>query len=601
LETLIDQRFRANRNIANNRAVKAYADIIAAGQNPYARLRLDLTGKSREALPKAPDGKEFIRYFDKGVEKWIEMPKEDANALDGWKQWAKESGWVPSSGMFDALQGAFKSVWVGTNIPVQVGLLVPNLFTALGTSRRPGSFLKNLPAAGGEWLLSRINPDMKPKVGGNWEKLAKWRVSPAGQKILGEPMPGRVVYDQSQAPKGLDLIGNIKEMRRQAAGGAQGEFHEGSPAAIVESIIYRGLDPVFIARRTVNPVRWGATVDSLIKRLSYSLAVDESFKLAAAKGTYRAARKAGDAPKKAMGEAVRDSIDANIDFTLGGPVTKSIQLLLAPFMNPTLQGARSLGKGLRGDRGTAGQLQALGMMSNAAVASMITTAWNMADPERRRLYQEMDDQTKSRGLFLLDEKVDAREKYGPNRAAGAGFKLESGPKIAADVARRMTEVWLGEQKDVTKAATEFLLQVSNDVTGYEFGSLPYTAKSVVGLWTGQDPETGIRFDTPARNAAANPAAKFLSDLSGKVSEVPTPAGLWQERINNTPLLNLAFPPAKVGNPNRSYLPWENIPGQIDERLGSVPLLQRYREQRRREQLRRALGGQSASVEDGVVK
>lgn len=145
-----------------------------------------------------------------------------------------------------------------------------------------------------------------------------------------------------------------------------------------------------LAYKAVRPNQWLRSVENTIGK------TEELTRTMNARSYYDAAKKAGKSHDDAMREAVNAYNKVSVDFLRAGSVTRQLNSVI-PYLNPGVQGTRTFLKAMKERPVATGAKLLVGVYAPMAAV----TAFNMADPERRKIWNEIPQYEKEGSLILV--------------------------------------------------------------------------------------------------------------------------------------------------------------------------------------------------------
>ena len=295
-----------------------------------------------------------------------------------------------------------------------------------------------------------------------------------------------------------------------------------------------------IANSTIHPIR---TLEDL-NQITEKATRFQNFK-----GIYQKAIKDGLSETEATKQATLAAWQNSVDFSRMGNVTQALNLLI-PYFNAGVQGTRLLGRSFA-QRPLATSAKTVGLIG---MPLMGITLWNMSDPERKAIYNNISDYEKEHNMvFVLP---GAHQLEDGSYEGVFKIPLQQGLSNLVQPIRLGVESYANQAPaDVAKMATQFLGAVSGpintDSPGAAIGGLiPQVAKPLVQQAANTDFFSGKPivqdYINKATDANGNPIAenkkaypytsgssrmigdalnvspirvdKFIKDTSGKVGQ-----------------------------------------------------------------------------------
>ncbi len=216
---------------------------------------------------------------------------------------------------------------------------------------------------------------------------------------------------------------------------------------------------------------------------------------------------------KARGESELEAVIAGrtvtIDFDQGGTLTKSLNQIV-PFFNVNVQALaqpyRTFKENPRGAIGSA--------IVMLATPTILAEAWNRADPQRSREYDDVPDYIKQMGIVLMLPGVSFIDEYGNKRPAYLLLRTREFTPIVS-VTRQIASGVLGGN---TQSASELLKEIIggiSPISGQNFGALtgqvlPPVLSTGVELGTNRDLFRGRYIATNYSDQNASALSKALT-------------------------------------------------------------------------------------------
>lgn len=182
-----------------------------------------------------------------------------------------------------------------------------------------------------------------------------------------------------------------------------------------------------------HPVR---TVGALFRSAENFLGKSEQFSRARIYETsYRQAIKDGFTPQDAEIMAIHESNNALPNYARAGSIGRVLNSTI-PYLNARIQGVRSLTRNMERDpAGTVGKVAAIGTAVAAAAA------WNMQDPDRRKMYLDIPEYERRSNILIITDKT---KKNAQGRFENIiKIPLAQGLDSLTDVARKSVEDMFG--------------------------------------------------------------------------------------------------------------------------------------------------------------
>jgi hypothetical protein len=235
----------------------------------------------------------------------------------------------------------------------------------------------------------------------------------------------------------------------------------------------RGGQAVKVGHALIHPIRTLEDVNSITEKATRF----QNFK-----GVYNEALKGGATEQEALQHATLAAWQNSVDFNRAGDWARAVNLLV-PYFNASIQGSRQLVRSFA-DRPLATSAKVLAGVTMPLAG---LTAYNMADPERRKIYNNISEFEKENNFILIppDTKQNADGTYDV-------FKVPIPPGFGnlAQPARRAIESFVnGNPVDGVKMAQDLIQAVSGPLD-------PHNPAQAVGGLTPQ-------FIKPAVQQAAN--------------------------------------------------------------------------------------------------
>jgi hypothetical protein len=135
---------------------------------------------------------------------------------------------------------------------------------------------------------------------------------------------------------------------------------------------------------------------------------EEATRIQQYRGTYKALIGEGRTPADARILAAKAARENTANFARKGDIGKVVNYLI-PFFNAGIQGARVLVRNAQTRPLQTGTKLAVGVFMPVAA----TTAWNMSDPQRKAIYEDIDEYEKQNNLILIPDGAvkDEKGKY----------------------------------------------------------------------------------------------------------------------------------------------------------------------------------------------
>lgn len=190
------------------------------------------------------------------------------------------------------------------------------------------------------------------------------------------------------------------------------------------------------------------------------------------KGTYEAAKKAGIPENEALQKATLAAWQNSVDFSRMGNITQVLNLIL-PYFNAGVQGTRLLGRSFA-MRPVATSMKTIGL---AGIPLMGVTLWNTADPDRKKVYDNLSDYEKENNIIF----VPSGSKQNEDGSYDVWkFPLQKGLSNLIQPIRRGVESFAGLNPfDVAEMAKDFLGAVAGPI---ETNSLAQAGGSLTPQW-----------------------------------------------------------------------------------------------------------------------
>jgi hypothetical protein len=211
--------------------------------------------------------------------------------------------------------------------------------------------------------------------------------------------------------------------------------------------------------KILKPIKYaGRTIKNLYKGLEGTINISERMtRLATFRKNLKGFEKAGYKPEDAKSLAFQESAFATADFIRGGRF-KSYITGMYPYQSAGFAGARSLQKAFkRSPAKTAMRIAKYVILPEAA-----TVAWNLADPERRKIYADIPDYEKNGSYIIIAPWAKFNESE--NRYEGI-YKLPKMPGISSMTIpfRKVVEQQFGT--DDGAFASDWINALSEPFTG----------------------------------------------------------------------------------------------------------------------------------------
>ncbi len=229
------------------------------------------------------------------------------------------------------------------------------------------------------------------------------------------------------------------------------------------------------------------------------------------KGVYDKVLKTTGNEAEALRQATLASWQNSVDFSRMGNTAQAINLLI-PYFNAGIQGTRLLGRRL-GEDAVATSMKALGFV---ALPIMGATLYNLSDPERRAVYENISDYEKQNNAIIV--LPGAKQEQDGSYSGVIKIPIQRGLVNLAQPFRMQAENFskVADQNEISQMAQQFFGAFAGPVeTGSVRGAvgsaIPQVAKPFVQQGMNRDLFTGKEiipdYINNATDAQGNPVAE----------------------------------------------------------------------------------------------
>lgn len=237
-----------------------------------------------------------------------------------------------------------------------------------------------------------------------------------------------------------------------------------------------------------NPIRSLEDLNSITERATRF----QNFK-----GIYQKVLKDTGDENQATRAAVQAAYQNSVNFQRKGSWGRVLNLFY-PYFNASIQGSRNIARSLR-DRPVRTMVKSAGLV---AAPTMTITAYNLADPDRRKIYDTISDFEKENNFVIIppwvspeDQKEDGtwegvlkipkpqgyRELTDPSREITEAFLGDKDNKVAFEIAKDMMAGFTGPIaiEDMKKLGNSFIPQASRPIINAALNKDLYTGSDTV--------------------------------------------------------------------------------------------------------------------------
>ena len=208
------------------------------------------------------------------------------------------------------------------------------------------------------------------------------------------------------------------------------------------------------------------------------------------KGVYEKALKQTGNEAEALRQATLASWQNSVDFSRMGNTAQAINLLI-PYFNAGIQGTRLLGRRL-GEAPVATSMKALGLVALPVTGA---TLYNLADPERRAVYENISDYEKENNVIIV--LPGAEQQKDGSYTNVIKIPIQKGLINLAQPFRMQAENFskVADQNEIAKMSQQFFGAFAGpietgSIRGFAGGLIPQVAKPVVQQAMNKDLYTG---------------------------------------------------------------------------------------------------------------
>jgi len=267
-----------------------------------------------------------------------------------------------------------------------------------------------------------------------------------------------------------------------------------------------------LAYKTARPNQWLRSVENTIGK------TEELTRTMNARSYYDAALKVGKTKDEAMREAVDAYNKVSVDFLRAGSITRQLNAAI-PYLNPAVQGTKTFLKAMK-ERPVATGSRLL-VYVYAPMAAV--TAYNMVDPERRKIWNEIPPYEKEGSLILV---LPGAKSNGKGGYSGL-IKLPVNPAFSAinGLIGRSIESAYGKGsvsgQDALRALLETIQPLSTDPMKAIGQFTPQTLKPGIEQFANKSMFTGapIVADSMLNKPANEQVKDYTSGTARKIGEM----------------------------------------------------------------------------------
>ncbi len=362
--------------------------------------------------------------------------------------------------------------------------------------------------------IKRIMDSVNPYHLGTLQKIlsAPSRVFRAGTTALSAPFTV-TNYLRDQASSGIyskqvlathhpaNIISGLGAATRDFTSDQGSELWEKFARFAGDQTIYDELRNVKSSKQLLREVRRGKTgkytnmLLSPVRSLEDLNSITEkATRYQNFKGIYKSTLKKTGNEDQAIQEAVQAAFQNSVNFQRAGIASRYINMAI-PYFNAGIQGSRNVGRSFR-DRPLATSAKSISMI---ALPMMYFTAQNMDSPEKREIYESIDDwekennfiiispwaqQTESgrwEGIIKIPKPQGYREIVEPTRLVTEAYLKEEPIEVSARMAQDMAQGLLGpiNIEDKNKFISSLIPQAVKPLVQQELNEDLYTGGQIV--------------------------------------------------------------------------------------------------------------------------
>lgn len=191
-----------------------------------------------------------------------------------------------------------------------------------------------------------------------------------------------------------------KEMVKEGGGGTSFDVNRGQAKQTIASIRSTRSVPERVKYLVTNPAQMLRAIEDIVGKS------EELTRLSQYKGTRDALLAEGRTPKDARILAAKAARETTANFSRKGEWGDIVNTI--PYFNASAQGSRALIRSFKRSPGTT----AFKIASTVFLPMAVATAWNIADPERKKAYDDIADYEKEGNFILVPPNPTKDEKTG---------------------------------------------------------------------------------------------------------------------------------------------------------------------------------------------
>lgn len=252
------------------------------------------------------------------------------------------------------------------------------------------------------------------------------------------------------------------------------------------------------------------------------------------KGVYDNAIKAGEGETAALQKATLAAWQGTVDFNRFGTWGKTINLLV-PYFNSGIQGSRTLARSFA-TRPVATTAKAMAFVGMPLVGA---TAWNLSDPERKRVYDNIPEFEKENNIVVIPPGSSGQNEDGTYNVWK--LPMPQGYANLVTPARRTMESFANKSPaDFQRIAADMIGAISgpintNSATQTMSSLIPQAVKPLVQQAANKDYFTNKQIVPDYINQATNAAGDPISEPQKTYSYTSGTARMIGNALNQSPI------------------------------------------------------------------
>lgn len=300
-----------------------------------------------------------------------------------------------SGNTFSAMNNGIKEIYEAGPAAIQaIKNLSPEQISLLGNIARSATRLLKLGATGINLGFATINLP-RDILSAMVNSEHPFRTSIGNPNVLVAALKASFVHRSKE----------YGELVRHGAGGTSFDQFRGAEKRSVERIMSERNVGTRLAYAARHPIH---TAEDLLKAVENTVGRSEEFTRALQYyGTKEAKLKAGFNPAEARALAAHAARNNTTNFSRSGEIGKVLNTVF-PYLNAGIQGSRTLVRNIKERPVQTGAAIAV----TALLPMAVTTAYNLSDPKRRAIYNQLSEQDKRASFIIVTDKAKRDPKTG---------------------------------------------------------------------------------------------------------------------------------------------------------------------------------------------